>query len=117
MDAIGALIGNIRDAIAGPLYSVLVLLFTQLAGLGIPSWGLTIIVFTVLVKVIFWPLTMQQMRASRAMQALQPQLADLKKQRDPVKDVIQVTTVGELVKLFGSGRVISLDLEWSSRGE
>ena len=101
MDAIGALIGHIRDAIAGPLYSVLVLLFTQLAGLGIPSWGLTIIVFTVLVKVIFWPLTMQQMRASRAMQALQPQLADLKKQHGKDKEKM----MQEQMRLYKENRV------------
>jgi YidC/Oxa1 family membrane protein insertase len=80
LQAIGALYTAMRNALAGPMLSLLLILFHAMAGMGISSWGLTIIVFTVLVKLVFWPLTVQQLRASKAMQSLQPQLNELKKQ-------------------------------------
>jgi YidC/Oxa1 family membrane protein insertase len=98
---IGALYNGIRAAIAQPLTMLLTLLHDQLASLGFVSWGLTIIVFTVLVKLIFWPLTMQQMRASRAMQSLQPQLAELKKQHGKDKEKM----MQEQMRLYKENRV------------
>jgi YidC/Oxa1 family membrane protein insertase len=79
LQAIGDLYNALRDAIAAPMQVLLELMYHQLAVLGIPSWGLTIIIFTILVKLVFWPLTMQQIRASKAMQKLQPELNELKK--------------------------------------
>ena len=98
---IGALYNGVRQAIAGPLTYLLKMLYDQLATFGLPSWGLTIIVFTILVKLVFWPLTMQQMRASRAMQALQPQLADLKKQHGKDKEKM----MAEQMRLYRENRV------------
>ncbi len=43
------------------------------------SFGLTIIALTIIVNVCTYPLTMKQLRASKAMQALQPKLAELQK--------------------------------------
>jgi YidC/Oxa1 family membrane protein insertase len=40
----------------------------------IPNWGFTIILLTVLVKLILWPLTTAQMRSTRGMAKIQPQL-------------------------------------------
>src|ERR1035437_4783152 len=80
---------------------LLVLLHDQLASVGLVSWGLTIVVFTVLVKLIFWPLTMQQMRASRAMQSLRPQLAELKKQHGKDKEKM----MQEQMRLYKENRV------------
>ena len=41
------------------------------------SYGLAIIILTVLIKVVFHPLTMKSLRSMQAMQALQPRLAAL----------------------------------------
>lgn len=43
------------------------------------NYGIAIIVFTVLVRIIMLPLSMQQLRSSKAMQELQPQLQALQK--------------------------------------
>jgi YidC/Oxa1 family membrane protein insertase len=52
----------------------------MIAALGIPgSWGLAIILFTLVIKLITLPLTLQQLRSSRAMQELQPELQKLQK--------------------------------------
>src|SRR5512136_925836 len=88
-------------AIAVPLETLLIDLNHILGGIGLANWGLTIIVFTLLVKVILWPLSVQQLRASRAMQALQPQLNDLKKKHGKDKEVL----MQEQMRLYRENRV------------
>jgi YidC/Oxa1 family membrane protein insertase len=44
------------------------------------SWSLTIIVFTVIIKLITLPLTLTQLRSSKAMTAVQPKMQALQKQ-------------------------------------
>jgi YidC/Oxa1 family membrane protein insertase len=43
------------------------------------SFGLTIIVLTIIIRVCMYPLTAKQLRSSQAMQALQPKIAELQK--------------------------------------
>ncbi len=48
------------------------------------SFGLAILVFTIISRVLTWPLQLRQIRASQKMQALQPKLSELqKKYKDP----------------------------------
>ncbi len=50
--------------------------------------GIAIIVFTLVMKLITWPLTASQFKQSRAMQAIQPQMQELQKKykgKDPKK--------------------------------
>lgn len=74
------------------------------ASLGIPSYGLAIIIFTVLIKLILFPLTYSQLQATRKIQQLQPQLAELqRKYKDnPQK---QQQAVMELYKKHGTNPV------------
>src|SRR5579859_2442306 len=88
-------------AIAVPMETLLVDLYHLLGGVGLANWGLTIIVFTLLVKLVFWPLSMQQLRASRAMQALQPQLNELKKKHGKDKEML----MQEQMRLYKENRV------------
>jgi len=57
-----------------------------LHGLGL-SYGLTIIAITVIIKLLFWPLTQASTRSMKRMQALQPQMKALqeKYKGDPKK--------------------------------
>ncbi len=43
------------------------------------DFGLSIIVLTIIIKLILFPLTLQQLKSMKATQALQPQMAELKK--------------------------------------
>ncbi|MEW8959731.1 MAG: YidC/Oxa1 family membrane protein insertase, partial [Moorella sp. (in: firmicutes)] len=47
--------------------------------IGIPNYGLAIILFTILVKVILYPLTYKQLRSMKKMQELQPKIQELQK--------------------------------------
>lgn len=63
-----------------PLTEALMYINRVLAGAGIPySYGWSIIVFTILIKLVTLPLTIKQMQSTRAMQELQPQLQELQK--------------------------------------
>jgi YidC/Oxa1 family membrane protein insertase len=44
----------------------------------IPNWGLTIILLTLLVKLILWPLTNAQIRSTREMAKIQPHLESIR---------------------------------------
>ena len=58
----------------------------DLTGLG---YGWTIVLITVLIKVLFWPLTAKSTRSMKRMQALAPELAELK---EKYKDDVQKLT-------------------------
>jgi len=69
-------IGAIWDVIAlGPMINILIGLSDILFG----SFGLTIIVLTIIIRAVMFPLTRKQMNATKSMQDLQPKLAELQK--------------------------------------
>ncbi|MEW6622371.1 MAG: YidC/Oxa1 family membrane protein insertase [Bacillota bacterium] len=53
--------------------------YTITAGLGFPSYGIAIIMFTIAIKVVLMPLTFKQVRAMKVMQELQPQIQEIQK--------------------------------------
>ena len=61
-----------------PLVRLLMLFNSFIAGLGIPySWGWSIILLTLLLKLVTLPLTRKQLQSTKATQDLQPRLAEL----------------------------------------
>jgi YidC/Oxa1 family membrane protein insertase len=72
---------NVFDLVLiDPMTNVLVLLATVFAG----SFGIAIIVFTFIIRGLTFPLTIRQIRASRAMSAIQPRMQEIqKKYKDP----------------------------------
>ena len=70
-------IGDIWDLIAiGPMINILIVLSNYLFG----SFGLAIIALTIAVNVCMYPLTLKQIKATQAMQSIQPKIAELQKQ-------------------------------------
>ncbi|MEX0786549.1 MAG: YidC/Oxa1 family membrane protein insertase [Dehalococcoidia bacterium] len=63
-----------------PMTNMLVLL----ARVSFGNFGIAIIIFTLIMRGATWPLTQQQLRASRAMQTAQPRIQQIQKQhKDP----------------------------------
>jgi len=60
-----------------PIYNALVYLYEVIPGQDL---GLAIILLTVLIKLILWPLTGKSLSSQKAMQELQPKVEELKKQ-------------------------------------
>ena len=79
LDRLASLLGNNMDLVMGfggffGFFARLLLLsMNGLHALGLP-YALTIIVITVIIKVLFWPLTQMSTRSMKRMQALQPQV-------------------------------------------
>ena len=69
------LIGNLFQAVfTQPIFNVLMLLDHLFGDLG-----LSIIVLTVIIRLLLFPLYRRQLRSSKAMQAIQPLIADVRK--------------------------------------
>jgi YidC/Oxa1 family membrane protein insertase len=64
------------------------------------SYGLAIIVVTILIRLVILPLMIKQTRSSKAMQALQPQLAELKKKYASKDQKTQQKLQQETMALF-----------------
>jgi len=63
-----------------PIIQGLLFFNNLIQSLGIPySFGFAIILFTLFIKILTLPLNIQQLRASKAMQELQPKLQELQK--------------------------------------
>ena len=62
---------------------ILTALYSLTATIGVPSYGLAIILLTILIKILVYPLTKKQLKSMKAMQRLQPQM---KKLQDKYKD-------------------------------
>lgn len=77
----------IFEPIENILHFVLSALYTLTEQLGFGSYGLAIILLTVIIKIILYPLTVKQLNSMRAMQKIQP---ELKKLQEKYKDKPQI---------------------------
>jgi YidC/Oxa1 family membrane protein insertase len=69
-----------NEVLVNPMTNALIILNNVFFG----NFGIAIIVFTVVMRGIMFPLTLRQLRSSRALSALQPKLRDMqKKYKDP----------------------------------
>lgn len=64
-----------NDLIVQPIFNLLVLIYALLPG---HNFGLSIILFTVLVRLLMWPLVKKQLHQAKAMRELQPELKKIK---------------------------------------
>jgi YidC/Oxa1 family membrane protein insertase len=78
-----------------------------LARLSFGNFGLAVIIFTLLTRAVTWPLTRQQLQASKQMQSIQPKVAALQKQyKDPRR------RSEETMKLYKEAGVSPLGCIW-----
>jgi YidC/Oxa1 family membrane protein insertase len=61
--------------IVQPIFNLLVLIYALLPG---HNFGLAIILFTIIIRVILWPLVKKQLNHAKAMRELQPELKKIK---------------------------------------
>lgn len=67
----------------------------------IPNYGIVILVFTVLIKVVLWPLTAKQFRSMKEMALIQPLMQEIRtKHKDNPKKMQE-----EMFKLYGEYKV------------
>ena len=82
---------GIFDGFFAPIEYLMTVVLNTLYSLteiiGVPSYGLAIILLTVLIKILVYPLTKKQLESMKAMQRIQPQM---KKLQEKYKDNPQV---------------------------
>jgi YidC/Oxa1 family membrane protein insertase len=104
LDALKALGHELEEAVEYGwfgFFSKILLFILKTFQLGVVNWGLAIISLTVLVKLLFFPLTQKSFESSRRMQALQPKLNAMK---EKFKDNKEIQTQ-ETMKLFKENKV------------
>src|SRR3989344_8991169 len=62
--------------IVDPIFNLLVLIYGLLPG---HNFGLSIILFTIIVRLLMWPLVKKQLHQAKAMRGLQPEIKRIKK--------------------------------------
>lgn len=67
----------------------------------IPNWGLTIIVLTIIIKLLMWPITQAQLRSSKRMAGIQTPLKEIREKYKNNPQKMQTETM----KLFKEHRV------------
>lgn len=60
--------------IVQPIFNVLMLAYSL-----IPDFGVSIVIFTIIVRLLLWPLVKKQLHQAKAMRKMQPELAELNK--------------------------------------
>jgi YidC/Oxa1 family membrane protein insertase len=73
----GVILGHAWQGFVNGFIILLQYLYQVSVAMHVPSYGLAIIMFTVLIKVVLFPLTVSQMRSMRAMQELQPKIKEI----------------------------------------
>ena len=63
------------EFIVRPILNLLMAIYSL-----IPDFGISIIIFTILVRLLLWPLIKKQLHQAKAMRKMQPELAKIKKQ-------------------------------------
>ena len=88
--------GSIFAPIEYILSTALTALYSLTEIIGFPGYGLAIILLTILIKILLYPLTKKQIESTKAMQRLQPQM---KKLQEKYKDNQQLMSQ-KLMELY-----------------
>lgn len=67
----------LTSVIGQPVFNLLVLIYAILPG---HNFGLAIIVFTIVIRLLLWPLVIKQLHQTKTMRKLQPELKRIKKE-------------------------------------
>lgn len=65
------------DFIVQPIFNLLVLVYALVPG---HNFGLSLIIFTIIIRLLMWPLVKRQLRQTKLMRKLQPELKRIKKE-------------------------------------
>ncbi len=65
------------DFLSNIVQQVITFLYGLTNMLGVPSYGLAIVIMTIIVKLILYPLTKKQIESTKAMMSIQPKMKEL----------------------------------------
>ena len=65
------------DFLSSIVQQVVTILYNLTASLGVPNYGLAIIIMTILVKLLLYPITAKQIASTKAMMEIQPKMKEI----------------------------------------
>jgi len=93
-------LGNYQDKVMQfgwfGFFSKLLLYFMSLIHSFVPNWGWSIVIMTIIIKLVFWPLTGKAAESQKGMAKIQAPMAELKKKYEKNPQKLQQETM----KLF-----------------
>lgn len=92
------------SGLVGLLSKFLTFLYGLTVGAGIPNYGLAIIMFTIIVRVLMFPLSLRQSKMTKNMQLLQPRIQQLQQQYKNSPEVLN-REIMALYKKFNANPV------------
>lgn len=75
-------------------------LIIQIAGILNGSYGLSIVVMTIMIRLLILPLFLKQQKSSKAMQQLRPELEELRGKYDPKNPDDQKKMQQDMISLY-----------------
>lgn len=88
------------DFLSNIMKSALTFFYNLTVTAGIPSYGLAIILLTIAIKMILYPLTVKQVKSMKAMSELQPKMKELQEKYKDNKEKLG-KEIGELYQKAG----------------
>lgn len=88
------------DFLSGIVQTVLTYCYNLTVSMGFANYGVAIIVMTVLIKMLLYPLTVKQIRSMKAMSELQPKMKALQEKYKDDKQKLQ-SEISNLYKVSG----------------
>lgn len=86
------------DFLANIVQQILTVLYNFTASVGIPNLGLAIVIMTIIIKLIMFPLTKKQIQSTKAMMSIQPKMKALQEKYKDDKQRLNM----ELANLYKS---------------
>ncbi len=99
VERLAAVGGGLEEAAALGMwgfFSKVLLFFLGIFHAGVGNWGVAILLLTLLVRIVFYPLTASAFKAGKVMQALQPKIKELQERHGEDKETLN----REMLKLF-----------------
>ena len=108
--------GSLLNPIVALIQSGIGVIYQMLSNAGFPNYGVAIILLTVIIKMILYPLTVKQIKSMKGLQELQPKMKKLQEQYKSNPQLLQQ----EMAKLYESAGINPLAgclkfLKWISR--
>lgn len=88
------------DFLSNIVQQVITVLYNMTATVGLPNYGLAIIIMTIIVKILLYPLTKKQIESTKAMMAMQPKMKAIQEKYKNDKQRLNM----ELANLYKSGK-------------
>ncbi len=83
-----------------PISEYILLPMFKFINMFVPNWGLVIIIFSIIIKIVLYPLTKQSMKSMKKMQLLQPKIKELKEKHKDDPQKVQKETM-RLYQTYG----------------